>query len=113
MVNDVTRKELIPDGCYFLVRAFQPFHHSFPVLQGSNRAEGCLTTGLTIENNSIEILIFHAEAFREPLARRLILRADDDPAKIEEDCANAHLLFFDVPLAADFFDGPVWREAGL
>ena len=60
----------------------------------SNCANRGLLMRCTFKDEPHQIVIFHAEAFSEMLARRLILRAEDDAAQIKEDCANTHLLFF-------------------
>src|SRR5690349_10395324 len=76
-------------------------------------------TAVAIKDDLAQVVIIHAKPVGELLARRLKLCADDDSAQVEEDGFDGHLLFFDVPLAADFFallffvsaDGVVWRVA--
>ena len=89
------------------------------MLIGSDLTHGGFQAAVTIEDELAQVLVIHAEPVGELLARRLKLRADDDSAEIEEDGFNGHLLFFDVPLPADFLallffvsaDGVVCREA--
>src|SRR5690349_3163483 len=74
---------------------------------------------LAVEDNFVEVFVFHAESFRQLLARCLELRPDDHAAKVKENDFDGHLLFFEVPFVvaffvADFFvsaEGVVWREA--
>src|SRR5690349_23997799 len=82
-------------------------------------------TAVAIKDDLAQVVIIHAKPVGELLARRLKLCADDDSAQVEEDGFDGHLLFFDVPLAADFSpfgddvallffvsaDGVVCREA--
>ena len=118
-VNDIACEEFIADERKLRSRAFQSFHDRCPMVIGSDLTHRCLDTAVAIEDDLAQVVIFHAKPFGELLARRLILCADDDSAKIEEDGADAHLLFFDVPLVADFLqllffvsaDGVVWRAA--
>ena len=64
-----------------------------PVFVGADLTDGCFHTRIAIEDDLVQIVIFHAKPFSELLARRLKLCADDDSAEIEEDGPDAHLLF--------------------
>jgi hypothetical protein len=46
------------------------------------------------EYHFVDVIVVHAKSFGEMLARRLVFRAEDDPAQIKEDSLDAHLPFF-------------------
>ena len=92
-VNDVAGEKFVTDGLDLRFRQVQPAHDGSPVFVFADDARYWPGGGLALEDQFHQVFVLHAKTFRQVLARRLELGADDHATQVNKDGPDGHFFF--------------------
>src|SRR5215212_5234226 len=107
-VDDISGEKFLAYGSQFSGGTFQSFYDRDPMVLRTDLTDRGFQTRFAIEDDFVQVIVFHAKPVSEQLARGLEFRAHNDSTEIKEDSLYAHLLFVVV-----FVPGEVFAAAGF